>query len=889
MDEKEILKRIKENSETMEPPASLQPDAIEKLLTEKSEAVSPAGGNSGSGPEQRKTDGTTPSHTPAEKTRIRRFRRIAQFGSIAAVFALAVLAFTQSERILKHQAQLEAQVPRGQSDDAEAYGDADDTDADGAASDAAPAAENPETTTGESGAENPGNMTAQTTAESPETVTAQSEAQAPRGQSDDAEAYGDADDTDADGAAPDAAPAAENPETTTGQSGTENPGSMTAQTAAESPETVAAQNETQAPRAESATDQDLPGESGTAASAENTATEPAAPLTYAASYEDVYHALYERFGQNYLARSIAYDAGGAQSAFGVSSDADGAAEEAPEAEMAVEDAVTSADYDAAAESGAEDSTAYSRTNLQEAGVDEGDIVKTDGKYIYTLRQNGSLAIVQADADHPTVVSTTDFSGAEDISVHEMYLDGDKLNIIFSRYSSSLASDPDTEVYYTRYGRETVLMTYDISDRSAPAPAGTVTQDGSYEDSRKNGPYIYLFTCYHPTLAETYAESILIPLVNKTQIPADRVYLPESPGSSDYLVISSVDTGSPSEALDSKILVSGASNYYVSTENIYIANEHYGDSFTGTVTELVRFHYADGAVSGAAAGTVRGRLNNSFSMNEYQGMLRVVTTYYGDSLNAVRDFIGDLTGTVYEEDWTEHNGLYILDENLHTVGSIEDLAEGETIRSARFLGDTGYFVTFRQTDPLFSADLSDPAHPQILGELKISGFSSYLHFYGENLLLGIGYEADEETGSVSGLKLSMFDISDPANVQEVSRFVLPGITWCPAIEDYKAILVSPEKNLIGFLCDNRYMVFSYDAENGFTRELLYDFYSDMLAEQAQYYNMRGLYIEDTLYLAGDTFVIAFDMNDSFQKKTVLPVTDSTAELPPQTESPAEAES
>ena len=163
-----------------------------------------------------------------------------------------------------------------------------------------------------------------------------------------------------------------------------------------------------------------------------------------------------------------------------------------------------------------------------------------------------------------------------------------------------------------------------------------------------------------------------------------------------------------------------------------------------MTEIAKFHYKDGRITGVAAGSVKGYLNDSFSLNEYDGTLRVVSTYY-------------------DEMWEEWNALYILDEKLQQLSAIEDLAQGETIRSARFFGTTGYFVTFRQTDPLFSVDLSDPENPKVLGELKISGFSSYLHFYGENLLLGIGYEADENTGSTTGLKLSMFDISDPADL------------------------------------------------------------------------------------------------------------------------------
>ena len=302
--------------------------------------------------------------------------------------------------------------------------------------------------------------------------------------------------------------------------------------------------------------------------------------------------------------------------------------------------------------------------------------------------------------------------------------------------------------------------------------------------------------------------------------------------------------------DQKVLVSGADNFYVSTENIYIATENYNSD--DTFTELAKFHYDNGHITGVAAGSVRGYLNNSFSLNEYNGYLRIVSTYY-DSSN---------------DDWTEKNILTIFDENLKQVSTIDDLASGETIRSARFLEDTGYFVTFRQTDPLFRVDLSDPTAPKITGELKVSGFSSYLHFYGENLLLGIGYEADENTGETTGIKLSMFDLSDPDELKEVNRIAISGITWAPAIDDYKSILVDAEKNLIGFYCDGRYLVYSYDSENGFERMLVYDFFEDDLMETAQYDTMRGLYIGDTLYLAGDGFVVPFDLADGCSKQEVF---------------------
>ncbi|MDO4321437.1 MAG: beta-propeller domain-containing protein [Lachnospiraceae bacterium] len=745
MNEKDLLQKIKNDSDNLTPPASLQPEAIEKMLREQqAKQADPS------------SQDTVAGFSAGKKKK--RYRTFAKYGSIAAVFALAITALWQSQRI---------ETLTDSADDSSYSSDAEPQQ----------------------------NSTASDEAKTQQKSVA----------SDDAE-----------------------PQQKSIAS--DNAGS---QKTADGGEAIAREQDA------------IP--------------EFAEAFTYADNPESIYNTLYKQFHQNSANIFSGY---GKTMARGET------------AEISVED---SASFESAPamDMGITGSTDFSETNLQEIGVDEGDIVKTDGKYIYILRQDLSLAIVKADGKSSETVSITSLGDSENASIREMYLEGDTLHVIISEYITSLenendgsVSSPDIQpdIYYTRSSRQAKLLTYDISHRNAPVLTGTVTQEGSYETSRKNGQYIYLFTRYYPDLQDTYDESTIMPRINSTEASASDVFLPDSLTDSTYLVISSVDTAAPDDVLDCKILVSGASNYYVSTENIYIANERYASS--QTMTEITKFHYSNGKITGVAAASVKGYLNNSFSMNEHEGKLRVVSTYTGDEFNAVRDFASEITGNYYEESWREHNALYVLDETLQQIGAIEGLADGEIIRSARFFGETGYFVTFRQTDPLFSVDLSDPANPQILGELKVNGFSSYLHFYGENLLLGIGYEADPETGITTGLKLSMFDISDSSTVTEVNRLVLPGITWCPAIEDYKSILVEPEKNLIGFFCDNRYLLFSYDSEKGFVNELTYDFYSDMLIGQAEYNTMRGLYIEDTFYLAGNTFLISFDMDKDFEKTGVL---------------------
>lgn len=193
-----------------------------------------------------------------------------------------------------------------------------------------------------------------------------------------------------------------------------------------------------------------------------------------------------------------------------------------------------------------------------------------------------------------------------------------------------------------------------------------------------------------------------------------------------------------------------------------------------------------------------------------------------------------------------------------------------------MGDKGYFVTFRNTDPLFSVDLSDPQNPAVLGELKIPGFSEYLHYYGDNLLLGIGRDADPETGKELGLKLSMFDISDPSNVTEKSKMILDAVSEYSVAANYKAIMIDPEKNLFGFAYTEGgyspsgeypnayYGVFSYEEGTGFVNKLVWPLYENQEDHYGGFTDARGLYIDNTIYIYNGSSLTAFDMNQEYQQ-------------------------
>ena len=473
---------------------------------------------------------------------------------------------------------------------------------------------------------------------------------------------------------------------------------------------------------------------------------------------------------------------------------------------------------------------YSETNVRQEGVDEADVVKTDGRYLYTLKDNGrSVAIVDtANGELQMVIS---IPVEDDDQAREFYVNDGHL-ILVSEFNQEKEDGT-----WTYASTDTRVTTYDITDPEKPEKAGEVTQSGSYTSSRLTDGHLYLFSQYSVDVTSGITpkdEKDYIPYVNQQMLEADDIYLPPFSQAYMYEVVSSVDIAKPGEIQDSKAIFSDGGELYVSNDNIYWYETRWSEK---TETVIKRMSYKDGKLKAEASGKVDGYINDSFSIDEYDGYLRVVTT----------------------DD--ETNGLYILDSNMKEVGSITGLAEGEQVYSARLLGDTGYFVTYEQTDPLFSVDLSDPKNPKIIGKLKIPGFSEYLHFYGENLLLGIGMDVNEDGFTTNGVKLSMFDISDSSDVKEIQKYTLENVYSTAVMYDYKAVLIDPEKNVIGFAADGNngenYYVFSYNDTNGF--ECL----MNETVNGNGYQSARGVYVDNTLYVVKGNIIEAYDMAD-YQK-------------------------
>lgn len=519
--------------------------------------------------------------------------------------------------------------------------------------------------------------------------------------------------------------------------------------------------------------------------------------------------------------------------------------------MIMEDAVTDLSEEAATAGTAEsmkqeslmgaagEAERYSETNVQTLGIDESDVVKTDGEYLYLLR-GGQVSIVQAGEEMKQVGEVRPQTQDSAASVCAMYVDGDKLVLMLQEYSAGLEEKEDEELadydlLYIDESRSVSILTYDISDRENPVLAGKVTQDGSYVTSRKDGNIVYLFTGQY--LLEDYGKDPedAIPEVNARKIAADCIYMGDE--GERALVISSLSLYHPEEVRDTVMILDEGSEIYMGENSLYLYRTDYrGRTET---TQIAKFSLTGGFLNGEAAASLRGMIRDTFAIHEKDNGLRVLTT--------------DMSGA----DW--ENCLFLLDENLNITGTLEHIAVGESIYAARYLGDMAYFITYRNTDPLFAADLSDEKNPKLVGELEVTGFSEYLHFWGEDKLLGLGFETDPKTGEQKGLKLVMFDMSDPVQLKVLGSRVLQETSYSPALYDYKTILADPGENLIGFTVE------SYDGKVKRDYELYQwsgDGFEKLLSENLDddgydNANYRGLYIGERFYIAHPEVVRQYD--------------------------------
>jgi inhibitor of cysteine peptidase len=469
--------------------------------------------------------------------------------------------------------------------------------------------------------------------------------------------------------------------------------------------------------------------------------------------------------------------------------------------------------------GGEEPPSHSTTNVQVAGVDEPDIVKTDGIYLYVVA-NQTVYILRAyPAADAVILSQIKITN---VSITNIFIRGDQL-VVFgdtSSYYNYPLLEGDVKSEMARPGMwwggesQTVINVYDLGSRTDPILAKEIRIDGGFFDARLIDEYVYVvsteytYNIYYALDETNYTLNVPeIRIDNVSQnISASDIYYVDIPEVSDtmtHVISLNLDTR---EIVEKSFMLGSSQTMYVSKNNIYLASAHYpyypmlyrtaGESVSTSdqvTTILHKISIDTGNVTYIAQGEVPGTILNQFSMDEHDGFFRIATT----------------SGNNWNEGSQTSNNIYILDENLKQVSKLENIAPGESIYAARFLGDRAYLVTFVQVDPLFTIDLSDPYNPRILGELKIPGYSEYLHPYDETHIIGIGKEVDPSIDAdkvhtpgavyytaILGLKLALFDVSDIENPVEEYKIVIGNRgTDSPALYDHKAFLFDREKELL----------------------------------------------------------------------------------------------
>jgi hypothetical protein len=446
---------------------------------------------------------------------------------------------------------------------------------------------------------------------------------------------------------------------------------------------------------------------------------------------------------------------------------------------------------------------YSTTNTQEAGVDEGDVVETDGVHVFTAVQDGLRVVEVASAE---VVARTPLPAGD----HQLLLAGDRLVVASQGWTSA---------------EDTIVSVFDVTDPSDPQLLRRTHLEGRLVASRAADGTVRLVLSSSLQQRLAFVQPRMFGLDEERALEQNRRIVEES-SVQDWLPrwfdedvasgafgemqpaldcrdvaapsvfsglgvswIASIDLDADSVPVGSAGIVSTGETVYASASSLYVATVPWdwqampvdvqddGQRDDGPPPTFVHaFSLGEGAgATYRASGAVDGVLLNQFAMSEHEGTLRVATT--------VTDWTdGDSESFVHT----------IAADTMSPIASIGGLGLGEQIYAVRYLGPTAYVVTFRQIDPLYVLDLSDPAAPALQGELKIPGYSAYLHPVGEGLLLGVGQDATDE-GRALGTQLSLFDVSDPTSPQRISTLSIGG--WSDVEWDHRAFLYWPQDGTI----------------------------------------------------------------------------------------------
>jgi len=587
---------------------------------------------------------------------------------------------------------------------------------------------------------------------------------------------------------------------------------------------------------------------------------------------------------------------------------------------------------------------YSNTNVQVTGVDEPDIVKTDGKYLYIVSGNRILIVKATPAEDAAIECEIKIN--ESFSILNIFISGSRLVVFVQDYNypiyDPLIFNSEVKIETTMpphwySSPDTHILIYELDDMENPELVKDVSVPGTFTGARLIDDFVYLVTVqysweiYFLNENETIVPKITINDEIK-EIPLSDISYVGIPEAGKTLTnIVSINVHDDTQDVTVKIFILGNSQVlYVTKNNIYVTYSTYNYNFdslqkileeilipilpesikseieivktlsledyqkqtviewllqnyTSSMSEeeknstareinrriektvIHRISIGDGKIEYAAQGEIPGQVSNQFSLSEYNGYLRISSILEGNIAS------GYFSGSQLQP----QNNIYVLDMDLKIVGSVEGLAPGERIYATRFIEDKCYLVTFRQVDPFFVIDLSDPTSPKVLGELKIPGYSTYLHPYDDEHIIGIGMDGDK-------VKISLFDVTDMSNPIELSKYEISneyGWGSSSALYEHKAFLFDKEKNLlvvpVWVNTKESAYVFNISIEDGIELRGIISHDSVKEEQQEDYYNYdygysikRTLYIDNVLYTISDNMVKMNSLDDLSEINSVI---------------------
>ncbi|MDN5708665.1 MAG: beta-propeller domain-containing protein [Planococcus sp. (in: firmicutes)] len=556
--------------------------------------------------------------------------------------------------------------------------------------------------------------------------------------------------------------------------------------------------------------------------------------------------------------------------------------------------VEEAEDSASGEAGGMGGGDHSSTNNQVEGIDEGDIVQTDGNYLYSVSESRVVISDIRDPENMELAAVLEFDG--ETYPEELFLFGDTLAVISSRFSL-METEGDAEMEsFMPYSGITAVSLYDVASPENPQLIREFGNEGSFNNARLSSGILYYVSNVFPNywILEEQPDIELRPrLFDSAQggglepLPYEDLTILPGTMEGSYSVITAVSMEAPAlNEISTKGFLGGNEQLYMNEQHLYLtasAFETAEGEFEDTAlwvpqqadTEIFKFGLDGTLVEFIASARVKGSLLNQFSMDEFEGHFRLATT----------------EGVGWSPASESKNHLFILNEQLEQVGSVENLAPDERIYSVRFIGSKAYMVTFRETDPLFAIDVSDPADPEVLGELKIPGFSNYLHPLDDKHLIGFGYDTKIEAVKgggeprivTGGMKISLFDVSDMGNPKETDTEIIGGPGTYSALQyDHKALFRHEQQSLFGFPVS----IYEGDGEEYIEFEaegaLIYsitpegiELSGDLTQASDQPYEdwntsvQRLAYAKDALYTVANTEIRSYRLSD-FEPLHTLPL-------------------